>query len=49
MKMVETKRGWRKEVLRRKFDLDNEVELVGRLKNKIEARNGTGKKYIRKH
>ena len=27
------------EVLRRKFELDNEVGSVGRSKNKIEARN----------
>ena len=33
--------GWLKEyeVLSRKFELDNEVGLVARLKNKIKARN----------
>ncbi len=25
--------------MRRKFELDNEVESVGKLKNKVEARN----------
>ena len=31
---------WEKyEILRRKFELDNEGGLVGRLKNKVKARN----------